>query len=154
MAIYGLQQVFEESVSAVTATPSVQLGTERWEGGRKYIYMYNKSTSTASTKFGVVYSASSGYSMTISSVVGEQLAGVVVNADIPTVNYGWVCVKGHVAVTSDTATAPVAGGKLICGDLGYMTMPSGGTSWTGMVAGVVTAGTAATATFAAFINVG
>ena len=102
MPTYGLQQVFEESVSQVTATNTIQLGTERWEGGNKYRYIYNKSSSTASVGYAMVYiganaSASSGYSLTVSSTAGDyDIGGVVYHADIPANYYGWVVVNGVV----------------------------------------------------------
>lgn len=152
MSNSGLQQLFEESVSAVTATNSVELGTERWEDGRKYVYMYNKSTSTASTKYGVVYSASSGYSVTISSVGGEQLAGVVYNADIPPTEYGWVCVKGHVPLTSSGNSAIAAGNRVVLDAAGTFTRSTGGTGYTGVVVALPTGATETAGTFAAFVN--
>jgi len=154
MANYGLQQIFEESVSAVTATPSIAIGTERWDGGKKYLYVYNKSTSTASTKYGVVYSAASGYSVTVSSIAGEMLAGVVVHADIPAVNYGWGCTRGHVVLQSAGTSAIAVGDKVILDALGDFTRTSGGTAWTGFVCGIATSDTATAGTFAAYINVG
>lgn len=154
MSNYGLQQVFEESVSATTATPSIQLGTERWENGKKYVYVYNKSTSTAATKYGVVYSAASGYSVTVSSVIGELCAGVVVHTDLQPTTYGWVCTRGHVDLYSAGTSAIVVGDKVIMDALGDFTRPSGGTAWTGMVVGIATQATTTAGTFNAFINVG
>jgi hypothetical protein len=154
MATYGLQQVFEESVSAVTATPSIAIGTERWVNGKKYVYVYNGSTSTASVKYGVVYSANSGYTVTVSSIVAESLAGVVVHTDIPTINYGWVCTKGHVALTSSGLSAIVVGDKVILGALGTFTRSTGGTGWSGYAQGTATGATTTAGTFSAFINLG
>lgn len=150
----GLQQIFEESVSAVTATNSVTLGTERWEGGRKYRYVYNKSTSTAAAKYGVVYSSASGFSVTVSSLKGEFCAGVVYNADIPPTNYGWICVNGFCPVTSSGNSAIVQGHPIILDASGAFTIASGGTAGTGHVVGGATGTTDTAATFMAFINVG
>jgi len=154
MSNFGLQTTFEESVSAVTATNSVAIGTERWENGRKYIYAYNKSTSTAGVGYGVVYSAASGYSVTVSSIAGENLAGVVINADIGPTEYGWIVVKGHVPVQSSGNSAIAQGNKLILDTVGAFTRTTGATGYTGIVAGVATGSTATAGTFAAFINVG
>lgn len=158
MSNRGLQPLILESVSAVTATPSIELGTERWENGRKYVYMYNKATSTATVGLGVVYSAASGYSVTISSVAGEYCAGVVREADIDPAYYGWIVTKGHVDVLAASAVA--LGNKLSMETDGYFTSQQDGTAsgWTGFGAvgwqGVCTANTAATATMGAFIVCG
>ena len=154
---YGLQQVFEESVSAVTATNTVELGTERWQDGVKCIYVYNKSTSTAAVKHGVVYSASSGYSVTVSCVAaaGTRCAGVVVHTELDPSDYGWIAVKGNVHVTSSGLSAIVQGDKIYMdGETGTFGRPTGGTGWTGHVAGEATGSTDTAGTFAAFINVG
>lgn len=114
MAIYGLQTIIEESVSAVTATNSVQLGTVRWFNGNVYRYIYNKSSSEAGVGKAMVYiganaSASSGFSMTVSSVGGDyDLGGIVEHAAIPAGYYGWVLVNGVVA-GCETSSGTTAG---------------------------------------------
>lgn len=157
MANAGLQQIFEESVSAVTATPSIQLGTERWKNGIKYQYVYNKSSSTASVGYAVVRigangSASSGYSVTVSSVSRTgDLAGVVVHTDIAAGSYGWVAVKG--AVTANTDSGATAGYAVIMGTDGKFISASGVTNPV-HVAVALTAQTVSTTTntFTAFVN--
>lgn len=157
MSTYGLQQLFEESVSAVTATPSVQLGTERWENGRKYIYMYNKSTSTANATYGVVFSASSGYSVTISSIGGEGIAGVVREAQIGPHEYGWVMVKGHTNLqlgANDTAVT-VYNDKIKIDANGVFKISTGGVaSIDSVIPGAPVGLTGTAGSFAAYINVG
>jgi len=114
MANDGLQQLFEESVSAITATNSVQLGSERWKDGNKYRYIYNKSSSTAAVGKAMVYiganaSASSGFSLTVSSTAGDyDLGGVVYHTDIEPRNYGWVVVNG-VIPGCETSSGTTAG---------------------------------------------
>jgi len=90
----GYQQVFSESVSAVTATASVEVGSRRREALNEYVYVYNMSTSTIDVGLGAVYSTSSGYSVTVSSITGDACAGVVKNAQIGPEEYGWLCTKG------------------------------------------------------------
>lgn len=92
------QMLFTESVSAVTSTATVDLGTRRRQGLNEYVYVYNKSTSTIQIGLGAVYSASSGYSVTVSSVTGDVCAGVVKHNDIGPTQYGWLCVKGPCSV--------------------------------------------------------
>lgn len=152
MSNYGLQSVFEESVSAVTASNSIQLGTERWQDGRLYRYVYNMSTSTATTKHGVVHSAASAHSVTISSVGGEGLAGVVYNADIGPTEYGWVVIKGPVPLTSDGNSAIAAGDRVVLGAAGAFTRSTGGTGYTGVVVATPVEATTTAGTFVAFVN--
>jgi hypothetical protein len=111
----GLQQLFEESVSAVTATNSVQLGTERWHDGDRYRYMYNKGASTATVGqvVGLIGSGgstvSSLYSFTVDTVAGtSDCIGVVKNADISNAYYGWVLQEGYVSF--DTVTSASTAG--------------------------------------------
>lgn len=157
MAIYGIQTAFEESVSAVTATPSVQLGVERWENGLKYQYVYNKSSSTAGVGYAVVRigangSASSGYSVTVSSVSRTaDVAGVVVHADIPAGSYGWVATKG--AVTANTDSGATAGYAVIMGTDGKFISASGVTNPVHVAVAITAQATSTTTgTFTAFIN--
>lgn len=158
MANYGLQEVILESVSATTATPSVELGTEYFKDGKVYKYVYNKATSTAAVNYGVVYSASSGYSVTVSSVSGEKLAGVVVHADIAPSYYGWICTRGNVDATC-SASYGVGGDStsskvILAGDGLFLGLTDGTHGWTGIVAGYATIGTDAAGTTNMFINCG
>ena len=157
MSNYGQQEILGESVSAVTATPSVELGTERFLDGNKYVYVYNKSTSTASVNYGVVYSAASGYSMTVSSVSGDMLAGVVVHNDIPATYYGWVCTRGFVDATcgksfgigGDETSSKV----FMVADGHFAGLTDGTHGWTGCVAGYANLGCAVDGTTNMYINV-
>jgi hypothetical protein len=94
---YGVQQLFNESVSAVTATNSIALGTRRIEGANEYVYVYNAGVS-ANVGYGVIASCNSGFSCVVTSVIGDQLFGVVQNADIGPSKYGWVVTRGPVHV--------------------------------------------------------
>jgi len=162
MSNSGLQQLFEESVSAVTATNSIQLGTERWEDGIKYNYMYNKSSSTASVGYAVVRiganaSATSGYSVTVSSTAGDyDIAGVVYHADVPARQYAWVVTKGAVpAAYSNSGTT--AGHYVALDGSGVFRSGSATTGDLYQPVGVaLTAASAATAlcTFTVFVNCG
>jgi hypothetical protein len=157
MSNYGLQQAFDESISAVTATPSNKIGTERWENGRKYIYMYNKSTSTCNVEYGVVFSASSGWSVTASSIGGESIAGVVRNAQLEPTTYGWVMVKGHTDLklgANDTAVLTYADKIKMDADGVFKIQTAGVASTDCVIPGCPVELTGTAGTFAAFINVG
>jgi hypothetical protein len=154
MAIYGNMSLFEESVSAVTSTNSVEIGTRRVVGSREYLYVYNKSTSTATTKYGVVYSASSGYSVTISSVGGEMPAGVVYNADIGPTQYGWIVVQGFAPLQVQTnGPGPEAfSDGVLLGANGAFYARTAACTLTGVRVATPTAFTASAGTFNAFVH--
>jgi hypothetical protein len=100
---YGYSDLFEESVSAVTATNSVSLGMRRHYNGRDYVYMYNGTNGTIATGYGVMMSANSNYTVAVTSVTGDVCAAVVHNTAVPTGNYFWGMVRGN--------------GKVVMGDL-------------------------------------
>ena len=70
-------EIYFESVSAVTATPSVEVGRRRIEGDEAYVYVYNTGSSTAGVNKGCVLSAVSGYSVTVSSVTMTDISNLV-----------------------------------------------------------------------------
>lgn len=87
-----------------------QLGDECQEGSTKYLFVYNDCNSSLAVGNGVILqSGASGYSVTLSSVTGDRIIGVVKNAAIPTAAYGWVVTKGFTTVqmmaASGTASA-------------------------------------------------
>lgn len=159
MSNYGLQQLIEESVSAVTNTNSVALGTERWVNGNKYRYIYNKSSSQAVPGKAMVYiganaSASSGYSLTVSSVGGDyDLGGVVEHATITTGAYGWICVNGVVS-GCETSSGTTAGYNVALAADGYFRARSATTGDLYPAVGVALTTTAASSygTFTVRIN--
>jgi hypothetical protein len=159
MSNYGLQTLFEESVSSVTATNSIQLGTERWQNGNKYRYIYNKSSSQACPGKAMVYiganaSASSGYSLTVSSTAGDyDIGGVVYHATIPTGYYGWVVVNG-VVPGCETSSGTTAGHYVALDTDGYFRSGSATTGNLYQPVGVALTATAASSygTFTVRVN--
>jgi hypothetical protein len=121
MTIYGLRQTFQESVSAVTATKSVDLdlGTIRYEGGRVYQYVYNKGTTAASPGYGMCLSAATGFSVTVSSVTGvDACFGVVYNATLTTNTYGWIVKQGFVPLEAHADSILAVGDFVVLGSAG------------------------------------
>lgn len=113
MAFYGLDPIRFESVSAVTATNSVELGTRVLSGELEYTYVYNAGNSQISVKRACVLSAVTGYSVTVSSATDSAnapLFGVVVNATLTTATYGWVATRGLVEVMNAMASTAISGG--------------------------------------------
>lgn len=101
MDVHGYQQVFEEGVSQVTLTPSVQLGARRISSGEEYVYAYNAGNVQVSPSYGLrLVTGASGFSFDGAS--GDGIAnpclGVVKNATITTGAYGWVMTKGFTSV--------------------------------------------------------
>jgi hypothetical protein len=113
---FGGPVVFTESVSAVTATPSVQLGTERQVGDELYRYVYNVGSSTAGVGYGVTVSATTGWSCTVSTTTSADIViGVVKHVAIPTGSYGWVMTKGFAKVVMGADNSAAAGVMLTVG---------------------------------------
>lgn len=99
--------VLFESVSNVTATPSVQLGEERMYAGEKYEYVY--AVKTIPVGYGAVKTGTSGHSVAATGAVsGEVCAGWCKHSDINLGSYGWLLTKGVVDAKNGRAgTAPV-----------------------------------------------
>ena len=96
--------VFEESVSAVTATPSVELGSRRVWKGEEYVYCYNAGGAAISTSLAlgvVLVTGCSGYSVAATSHADtiNPCVGVVKHAAIAAGSYGWVMTKGFATVS-------------------------------------------------------
>lgn len=122
MTVYNVGPVLFETVSNVTATPSIDVGTVRREGDEEYIYAYNAGSSTASVGKGVVVSAVSGYSITVSSTTSVDFCvGHVKHADIPTGSYGWLCTKGWVQADAHADVSFAAGALAILAADGKLT---------------------------------
>jgi hypothetical protein len=104
---YGFQQAYMESVSNVTATNSVELGSIRFHDGEYYEYVY--AAKELPVGYGAVKTGTSGHTcIATGSVSGEYCAGAVKHAAISSGSYGWLLVRGVVDVKNGRAgTAPV-----------------------------------------------
>lgn len=106
MGFYGVSPVAFEPVSQVTATPSVELGTRRTEGGKEYLYCYNNTGSAVTQGALMVASALSGYSLTRSSTAAADFPLVgVENAALAAGDYFWGLVRGPMSIMSMALTA-------------------------------------------------
>ena len=84
-----------ESVSNVTATPSVALGTRRILNGEEYVYFCNGMVSAATAGIAMVVSLSSSYTLTRSSVSeADFVVCFVKHADVAAGSYAWGLVRG------------------------------------------------------------
>ena len=143
-----------EPVTAVTATPSVEVGVQRVEGPNHYVYVYNDCNSTIPTAVGaVLQSGATGYSVTLSSVTSfDVLVGVAVNT-ISTGYYGWLVTKGITSVKMGATSGSVASlGLLELGANGLF-VPQSNTTGNGPVVGKALAAIVSSATGSAFISV-
>lgn len=87
--------VMFESVSNVTATPSIQIGARTTINGEDYLYVYNGGADTATKDHGVIITAMTGYTISLQSTTGVVgFVGLVKHADIPAASYGWVMTRG------------------------------------------------------------
>jgi len=126
MSSYSYKLVEIESVSAVTATPSVQLGTHRLENGREYVYCYNYGGGNGDSRVGspCIVTGVSGYTFLVNTFTTSSdfsatfsLLGVTQNATAPSGSYCWVATRGPVSVYCDAA-AVIAGDALTMADGG------------------------------------
>lgn len=110
----GVDPVAFESVSAVTATPSVDLGTRRTFNGEDYVYVYNAGGSQAVPGNLMVPSANTGYSCTLTSVTAIDFPfGFVKHATLTTATYGWLLTRGFTNVQNGMASTALAQGDLL-----------------------------------------
>ena len=113
MSLEALSPVLFESVSNVTATNSVELGTRAKDSnGYEYVYCYNAGNSQISPGFGgIVVTGTSGYSVTITSVADgvHRFAGVCKHNTLTTATYGWLMYNGYANVES-AADSTLTGG--------------------------------------------
>lgn len=99
-----------ESVSATTATNSVEVGFRTIYKAEEYIYCYNAGAEQIVPGNGVrMATGASGYSVTVSSIVNvvNPMVGVCNHATIATGYYGFIMAKGFRNVVVASATTGV-----------------------------------------------
>lgn len=149
---------WEESVSAVTDTPSVELGARREWNGEEYVYCYNAGGGDCSTGLGVKFvTGASGYSVAGTSVtdVFNPCVGVVKHATMAAADYGWVMIRGFASV--EHVSAVTADYEMIALGAAGQFIEASGTTTTGTavaVGFVMGADTAAGGSAYAFIKTG
>lgn len=102
--VMGFQQAFEEVISQVTATNSVDLGSRRIHKGEEYVYCYNASGADIQPTYGVkLVTAASGYSVAATSLTdtAHPCVGVVKHSTFTASYYGWVMTKGFTSLEMD-----------------------------------------------------
>jgi hypothetical protein len=162
--LYGEQQLHVESVSSVTATNSVDLGTRRYWQGADYVYVYNGSSNEQLTtgRGAKLASGSTGYTADVAVAAAATfsaaaLMGVCVHATFTTGTYGWLMTRGFAQVENFGATSIGAGESLqlhTSGTFTRSTAPTAIAIYSPRFVGIATAAQATTTTgsFTAYIN--
>ena len=133
--MYGLSPILFNSVSFTTNSlgkndPNV--GDVARDGDEHYLFIYNNGNSVIKTGDGVIVSAVSGYSVTISSTTGvDVLVGVCKHASINTGYYGYVVTKGWSQVNMGADFSAAAGAMLILAADGKFTAKTCATGYAG-----------------------
>lgn len=148
------QHVEFESVSAVTATPSVEVGRERRVGDEHYRYVYNAGNSQIPPSYGCILSGVTGYSVSISSTTSvDFLVGVVKHATLTTGTYGWVMTQGFSAVEMEADNSAAAGQILALAADGEFALKSNSTGYPTPAVGKTMEAIASGASGQAYISV-
>ena len=116
MSLETISPVYFESVSACTATPSVELGSRRTDStGNEYVYVYNNGVETYPGRCVYLKTASSGYTVSVTNTAAGvgQFAGGIQHSTLLSSSYGWIMVKGLCAVGPDTNAASFDAGDYI-----------------------------------------
>lgn len=154
---------YEESVSAVTLIPSVDLGSRRTWKGEDYVYCYNAGGGSINAEYGAnMITGASGYSIAGTGVTDACLApvGVVKHATLITASYGWVMTKGYTNVHSANSAntgdmVPIGPCVAVANNGGAFGLAAGGAAGTNVGCGFAPdMNTASAGTFYAFISTG
>lgn len=129
MTFYNADPVrFGVGISGTTTSLGAndpEVGTTTRVGDEEYVFVYNAGNSQISPTYGAVLSAVTGYSVTISSVAGDLLAGVCKNATIATGEYGWLVTKGFAVVEMNADYSAAAGNIMALAADGEFDIKSG-----------------------------
>ena len=126
----ALQNLFLESVSAVTATKpaGLALGTVRWENNKRYVYVYNDGESPIYPGYAGVMTSGSGYSVTVTHSAGRGHAvGIVENTTFTTATYGWLLTEGVANFHATSACSQTGSTIFLSTDGGFA--PASALTW-------------------------
>lgn len=141
---YNKENLLKESVSAVSTTASVPLGTRRVVDGSEYVYCYNGGT-IADQRLAVrPITAGVSYTFTVTTAAGFlPMIGTIANATCAASSYCWVLTQGYTkGILGGAITYSVAGAaapvRVVVGTNGVIDCPTGGTGTTGATIGFLT----------------
>jgi hypothetical protein len=150
---FGNTPVYMESISAVTATPSVQVGSLRHVGDEQYIYVYNAGNSQINPAYAATVSAVSGYSVTVSSTTSVDIAvGVCKHVTLTTGTYGWLMTRGFCEIKMGADNSAAAGVPIGIGTDGTFAHVTQTTIAAGPILGKAMAAIASGASGTAFLR--
>ena len=123
-------------------------------GNENYVFVYNGGNSQAVPGDGVVLSAVSGYTVTVSSTTSvDLLLGVVKHATLATAAYGYVVTRGFANVNMGTNLSAAAGALLILADNGKFTAKTISTGYVGNAGAKAMVAIASGASGTAYVSV-
>jgi hypothetical protein len=153
MGFYSNTPIMFGGISNVTATrgKDPEPGMRVCYNGVDYVFVYNAGTTQISKgNVAVIATATTGYSVTVSSAVYGIPVGVCVHATLTTATYGWLAYRGTVEVSAPSACAQ--GSSIATGANGAVATYLCGT--TGKEWGyTVSAGSGSTAMMTAYISI-
>lgn len=145
------------SVSFVTNSLGVndpKVGDTARSGDESYLWVYNAGNSVLTVGDGVIVSAVSGYSVTLSSLTGvHACVGVVRHTTIPTAYYGYVVTRGFTQINMGANNSAAAGDLILLGTDGKFGPKSISTGNPAPACGHAMAAIASGASGSAFINI-
>lgn len=155
MGFNSVAPILFESVSNVTTTPSVELGTRVTVNQENYLYVYAQATVSASV--GATISGVSGYSVVATGMIsGAFCVGFAKHADIPAGSYGWLLTRGALSspVNGMASTALAATDNVQLAADGKICAAGAGGHLAGrMITSVVSGGTGGSNAGAIFVSV-
>lgn len=129
MAYESAGPVIFGGVSMVTnslGSNDPEVGARKTVGDEEYIFVYNGGNSTIAPGNAVICSGVTGYTVTVSSTSGSDLAiGVCKHESITTGYYGWVVRQGFTAVEMGANNSATAGALLTLAGDGTFDIVSG-----------------------------
>lgn len=142
MSVESIGVLFE-GVSAVTSTPSVELGTTRTVAGEDYVYVYNAGGAATGTGVGLsrpVSAAAGLYSVTASSASGDLCIGFVKHATLGSGQYGWALTYGLVTVAVASSASSQSAGPKALGANGLVATAAAGNHIIGELTTIIVSG--------------
>lgn len=107
-------------VTATLGKNDPEVGTVTREDDEEYIFVYNGGGSTIPVGQGATVTATTGYTVTVSSVANvDMFVGVCKHTAIPTLNYGWLMTKGFAPMAASAAVAIQPGDLVVAGTNGF-----------------------------------
>ena len=106
-----ISPILFEPVTAITATASTELGSERKEGDKKYKYIYNggAAAATTGTAVSILTAAAGPNTCTVSTTAGHMVEGFVTDT-IAAASYGWILKEGPQTISVASGSSSLAVG--------------------------------------------